>query len=96
MDDTSTFESDEETERKVKSIILAHLYLQKRERQDKVSLSEIEDRVSSMDQAYMKLDLIKLWNNSNLVKTTDSNEFSITDEGMAEEEKRIKENRIIE
>ncbi|KAA2282478.1 MAG: hypothetical protein AB7V56_00500 [Candidatus Nitrosocosmicus sp.] len=96
MSGTSSFESDEESERKVRSIILAHLYMQKREKQDKVSFQEIEDIVSSMDQSYLKLDLGKLWNNSNLVKITDSNEFTITDEGMAEEEKRIKENRIID
>lgn len=91
MNDVSNLESSEESERKVRSIILAHLYLKKRERQDKVSLQEMEDRVSSLDQAYLKLDLVKLWNNSNLVEITNGNQFSITDEGMAEEEKRIKE-----
>lgn len=91
MNDVSNLESNEESERKVRSIILAHLYLKKRERQDKVSLQEMEDRVSSLDQAYLKLDLVKLWNNSNLVEITNGNQFSITDEGMAEEEKRIKE-----
>ncbi|WP_458719218.1 hypothetical protein [Candidatus Nitrosocosmicus sp. R] len=44
----------------------------------------------------MKVDLIKLWNDSKLVEISNGNEFSITDEGMAEEEKRIRENRIIE
>ena len=96
MNNVSNLESDEEEERKVRSIILAHLYLKKRERQDKVSLQEIEDKVSSLDQAYMKLDLIELWNNSNLVEIIDGNQFSITDEGMAEEEKRIQEDRIID
>ena len=96
MNNISNFESDEEAERKVRSIILAHLYLKKRERQEKVPMRELEDRVSSLDQAYLKVDLIKLWNNSNLVEITDGNEFSITDEGMADEEKRIKENRIID
>lgn len=96
MNDVSNLESNEESERKVRSIILAHLYLKKRERQDKVSLQEMEDRVSSLDQAYLKLDLVKLWNNSNLVEITNGNQFSITDEGMAEEEKRIKEDRIID
>ena len=96
MNNVSNLESDEEEERKVRSIILAHLYLKKRERQDKVSLQEIEDKVSSLDQAYMKLDLIELWTNSNLVEITDGNQFSITDEGMAEEEKRIQEDRIID
>lgn len=96
MNDVSNLESSEESERKVRSIILAHLYLKKRERQDKVSLQEMEDRVSSLDQAYLKLDLVKLWNNSNLVEITNGNQFSITDEGMAEEEKRIKEDRIID
>lgn len=83
MSETSNFESDEESERKVRSIILAHSYMQKRERRNKVSLQEIEDTVSSMDQSYLKLDLVKLWNNSNLVKITENNEFIITDEGMA-------------
>lgn len=96
MDNLGSFESDEDVERKVKSIMLAHLYLEKRERHDKVSLIELQDRVSTMDKAYINIDLVKLWNNSNLVKITDTNEFSITDEGMAEEEKRIKENRIID
>lgn len=96
MNDVSNLESNEESERKVRSIILAHLYLKKRERQDKVSLQEMEDRVSSLDQAYLKLDLVKLWNNSNLVEITNGNQFSITDEGMAEEEKRIKEDKIID
>jgi hypothetical protein len=96
MNNLSSFESDEDVERKVKSIMLAHLYLEKRERHDKVSLIELQDRVSTMDKAYINIDLVKLWNNSNLVKITDTNEFSITDEGMAEEEKRIKENRIID
>ncbi|WP_148687086.1 hypothetical protein [Candidatus Nitrosocosmicus hydrocola] len=96
MNNVSSFESDEDVERKVKSIMLAHLYLEKRERHDKVSLIELQDRVSTMDKAYINIDLVKLWNNSNLVKITDTNEFSITDEGMAEEEKRIKENRIID
>ena len=96
MNDVSNLESNEESERKVRSIILAHLYLKKRERQDKVSLQELEDRVSSLDQAYWKLDLVKLWNNSNLVEITNGNEFSITDEGMAEEEKRIQDDRIID
>ena len=59
MKDVSNLESNEVVERKVQSIILAHLYLKKRERQDDVSLQEIEDRVSSLDQAYLKLDLIK-------------------------------------
>ena len=96
MNNLSSFESDEDVERKVKSIMLAHLYLEKRERHDKVSLIELQDRESTMDKAYINIDLVKLWNNSNLVKITDTNEFSITDEGMAEEEKRIKENRIID
>ena len=96
MNNISSIESDEEAERKVRSIILAHLYLKKRERQEKVPIRELEDRVSSLDQAYLKVDLIKLWNNSNLVEITDGNELSITDEGMADEEKRIKENRIID
>ena len=96
MNNLSSFESDEDAERKVKSIMLAHLYLEKRERHDKVSLIELQDRESTMDKAYINIDLVKLWNNSNLVKITDTNEFSITDEGMAEEEKRIKENRIID
>ena len=61
-----------------------------------MSLQEIEDKVSSLDQAYMKLDLIELWDNSNLVEIIDGNQFSITDEGMAEEEKRIQEDRIID
>ena len=96
MNNISSFESDEEAERKVRSIILAHLYLKKRERQEKVPIQELEDRVSSLDQAYLKVDLIKLWNNSKLVEISNGNEFNITDEGMAEEEKRIRENRIIE
>ncbi len=76
------------------SIILAHQYLKKRVT-EKVFLQEIEDRVSSLDRAYLKPDLVKLWNNSNLVEITNGNGFSITDEGMAEEEKRIHEDRII-
>jgi hypothetical protein len=96
MNNISSFESDEEVEAKVRSIILAHLYLKKRERQEKVHIRELEDRVSSLDQAYLKVDLTKLWNDSKWVEITDGNEFSITEEGMAEEEKRIQENRIID
>jgi hypothetical protein len=61
-----------------------------------VHIRELEDRVSSLDQAYLKVDLTKLWNDSKWVEITDGNEFSITEEGMAEEEKRIQENRIID
>ncbi len=82
MNNISSFESDEEAERKVRSIILAHLYLKKRERQEKVLIQELEDRVSSLDQAYLKVDLIKLWNNSKLVEIIDGNEFSITDDPL--------------
>jgi KaiC/GvpD/RAD55 family RecA-like ATPase len=96
MNNISSFESDEDAEQKIRSIVLAHLYLKKREREEKVSLQELEDRVSEMDQAYTKVDLVKLMNNSNLITITDGNEFSITEEGMAEEEKRIQEDRIID
>jgi hypothetical protein len=96
MNNISSFESDEEAERKIRSIILAHLYLKKREREEKVSLIELVDVVSSQDQAYKEVDLIKLMSNSNLVEITDGNEFIITEEGMNEEEKRIQEDRIID
>ena len=39
----------------------------------------------------MKLDLVKLVNYSNLVEIADDNKFNITEEGMAEEEKRVRE-----
>ncbi|WP_148685766.1 hypothetical protein [Candidatus Nitrosocosmicus hydrocola] len=96
MNNISSFESDEEAERKIRSIILAHLYLKKREREEKVSLIELVDVVSSQDQTYKEVDLVKLMSNSNLIEITDGNEFIITEEGMNEEEKRIQEDRIID
>ena len=50
--------------------------------------------VSSIDQSFLKVYLIRLWNDSNWVKITDNYDFSITDEGMAEEKKRIQEKRL--
>jgi hypothetical protein len=96
MNNISSFESDEEAERKIRSIILAHLYLKKREREEKVSLIELVDVVSSQDQTYKEVDLVKLMSNLNLIEITDGNEFIITEEGMNEEEKRIQEDRIID
>ncbi len=96
MNNISSFESDEEAERKIRSIILAHLYLKKREREEKVSLIELVDVVSTQDQTYKEVDLVKLMSNSNLIEITDGNEFIITEEGMNEEEKRIQEDRIID
>lgn len=96
MNNISSFESDEEAERKIRSIILAHLYLKKREREEKVSLKELVDVVSSQDQVYKEVDLVKLVSNSNLIEITDGNEFIITEEGMNDEEKRIQEDRIID
>ncbi len=96
MNNISSFESDEEAERKIRSIILAHLYLKKREREEKVSLIELVDVVSSQDQTYKEVDLVELMSNSNLIEITDGNEFIITEEGMNEEEKRIQEDRIID
>lgn len=96
MNNISSVESDEEAERKIRSIILAHLYLKKRELEEKVSLKELVDVVSSQDQAYKEVDLVKLMSNSNLIEITEGNEFIITDEGLNEEEKRIQEDRIIE
>jgi len=96
MNNISSFESDEEAERKIRSIILAHLYLKKREREEKVSLKELVDVVSSQDQVYKEVDLVKLVSNSNLIEITDGNEFIITEEGMNNGEKRIQEDRIID
>lgn len=96
MNNISSFESDDEAERKIRSIILAHLYLKKREREEKVSLKELEDVVSSQDEAYKEVDLVKLMSNSHLIEITDDNEFIITEEGMNDEEKRIQEDRIID
>lgn len=96
MNNISSFESDDEAERKIRSIILAHLYLKKREREEKVSLKELVDVVSSQDQVYKEVDLVKLVSNSNLIEITDGNEFIITEEGMNDEEKRIQEDRIID
>ncbi|MGD9533662.1 MAG: hypothetical protein AB7V56_07825 [Candidatus Nitrosocosmicus sp.] len=44
----------------------------------------MEEKVSLQDKSYLELDLIKLWNNSNLVVITDDNQFSITELGMTE------------
>lgn len=87
MNEKNIDEPYNEIEKKVQSIILAHLYIKKMERQEKVSLQ---------DKSYLELDLIKLWNNSNLVVITDDNQFSITELGMTEEERRIKENKVID
>lgn len=82
--------------RKVQSIILAHLYIKKNELQDKVSLQEIKEKVSLLDKSYLEPDLIKLWNNTDWVKIDDLNNFMITEEGMIEEERKIKDNKIID
>lgn len=96
MNEKNIDEPYNEIEKKVQSIILAHLFIKKRERQEKVSLQELEEKVSLQDKSYLELDLIKLWNNSNLVVITDDNQFSITELGMTEEERRIKENKVID
>ena len=94
MNNISNSESNDELERKVRGIALAHLYLKRREGKDKISIEELEDRVSSLDQSLLRVNLTKLWDHSNWVEIVDSYYFSITDEGMAEEEKRIQEKRL--